>query len=114
MMPPKVYLSFGRHQRYGYGDTAILREDMPRAYLTGKMLQQTLPPCAAVYHSPLPRAVETAQFTALGLNCSHLLEIPALAEDTPKFEVQKFLNGLLQNTDNSMAYYHFVTHLPVV
>lgn len=114
MTPPKVYLSVGRHQRYGCGDTAILRDDMPKAYLTGKMLRQLLPPCTAVYHSPLARAVETAQFTALGLQCSHLLEITALAEDTPKYEVQKFLNALWQNSDDSAAYYHLVTHLPVV
>jgi len=110
---PEVYLSIGRHERYGH-DTAIERADMLVAYLSGKLLQQCLPRCKTVYHSPLARAVETARFEALGLGCTHILQIAALDEDTPKFAVQKFINGLLQNTDDDVRYYHCVTHLPVV
>lgn len=110
----KVYLTIGRHARYGLGNTAILREDMLSAYATGKMLQQILPPCSCVYHSPLERAVITAKFQALGLNCNHLLENKFLDESTPKYEVQKFINHLLELTDTNVRYYHFVTHLPII
>jgi phosphohistidine phosphatase SixA len=113
MLSNKVYLSIGRHEHYGYGDTAILRSDMLTAFQTGKMLQECLPSCETVYFSPLERAAETARFQALGMGCSHLLESKFLSEDTPKFEVQKFINGLLQLTTDSVRYYHFVTHLPV-
>ena len=113
MADTKVYLSFGRHERYGF-DTPILREDMVSAYLTGLHLRQILPPCATVYHSPLARAAETARFEALGMNCEHLLETEFLTENAPKFTVQKFVNSVLINTENSVRYYHFVTHLPVV
>ena len=113
MSNSKVYISIGRHEHYGYGDTAILRSDMLTAYQTGKMLKEWLPPCETVYFSPLERAKETARFQALGMGCRHLLESPFLSEDTPKFEVQKFINGLLNLTDASVQYYHFVTHLPV-
>ena len=109
----KVYLTFGRHERYG-DDTAIAREDMLAAYHTGTLLATVLPPCATVYHSPLARAAETAKFEALGLCCNHLIETEFLEESAPKFTIQKFINGLLQNTDNAVQYYHFVTHLPVV
>lgn len=109
----KVYLTFGRHERYG-DDTAITREDMLAAYQTGILLGTILPPCATVYHSPLARAAETARFEALGMRCDNLLETDFLTEDTPKFTIQKFINGLLQNTDDTVQYYHFVTHLPVV
>lgn len=108
----KVYLTFGRHERYG-DDTAIAREDMLAAYQTGRLLSAVLPPCTTVYHSPLARAAETARFEALGMGCDHLIETEFLAEDTPKFTIQKFINVLLQNTDDSVQYYHFVTHLPV-
>lgn len=113
MADTKVYLSFGRHERYGF-DTPILREDMVAAYLIGVHLRQILPPCATVYHSPLERAAETARFEALGMNCPHLLETEFLTESAPKFTVQKFVNNVLTNTDHSVQYYHFVTHLPVV
>lgn len=113
MADAKVYLSFGRHERYGF-DTPILREDMVAAYLTGLQLGQILPSCSAVYHSPLERAAETARFEALGMNCAHLLESEFLIEDAPKFTVQKFINNILQNSDDHVQYYHFVTHLPVV
>ena len=109
----KVYLTFGRHERYG-DDTAIMREDMLVAYQTGTLLAAVLPPCATVYHSPLARAAETAKFEALGMGCNHLIETEFLEENTPKFTIQKFINGLLQNTDDMVQYYHFVTHLPVV
>lgn len=109
----KVYISIGRHEHYGHGDTAILRADMLTAFQTGKMLQQWLPTCETIYFSPLERAAETARFQALGMGCSHLLESQFLSEDTSKFEVQKFFNRLLELTPDSVRYYHFVTHLPV-
>ena len=110
---PDVYLSIGRHEHYGY-DTAIERADMLVAYLSGKYLQEFLPPCETVYHSSLARATETARFQALGMQCHHILKISALDEDTPKFTIQKFINTLLQNTSVDVRYYHLVTHLPVV
>ena len=113
MSSNKVYISIGRHEHYGYGDTAILRADMLTAFQTGKMLKEWLPPCETIYFSPLERAAETARFQALGMGCSHLLESQFLSEDTPKFEVQKFFNRLLKLTPDSVRYYHFVTHLPV-
>jgi len=109
----KFYLTIGRHERYGT-DTPIEREDMLVAYLSGVMLKSCLPPCDTVYHSPLARAVSTARFEALGLHCSHLLEIAELEESATAFETRKFLNNLLQNTDENVFYYHFVTHLPVI
>lgn len=113
MAPNKFYLSFGRHERYG-SDTAIEREDMPAAFLSGRQLKEWLPTCTTVYHSPLARAAETARFEALGMGVSHLLCVEALNEDATKFAIQKFINELLNYTDDSVAYYHFVTHLPVV
>ena len=56
MAENKFYLSIGRHERYGT-DTAIQREDMICAYLSGLQLKEWLPKCDAVYHSPLARAV---------------------------------------------------------
>lgn len=109
----KFYLSFGRHERYG-SDTAIEREDMLAAFLTGRQLKLWLPECATVYHSPLERAVETARFEALGLKTEHLLCVEAMEESATKFEINKFINELLNYTDDTVAYYHFVTHLPVV
>lgn len=109
----RFYLSIGRHERYGT-DTPIEREDMLCAYLSGIMLKNILPRCETVYHSPLARAVTTARFEALGLDCSHILEIEALNEDSPAFTIRKFINNLLQNTGDDVNYYHFVTHLPVV
>ena len=109
----KFYLSIGRHERYGT-DTAIEREDMLCAYLSGLLLDTCLPVCETVYHSPLARAKETARFEALGMGCTHLLEVDALEENAPTFTIRKFINNLLQNTDDNVSYYHFVTHLPVV
>ncbi len=113
MTPNKFYLSFGRHERYG-NDTAIEREDMIAAFLTGRQFKSWLPECAAIYHSPLARAVETARFEALGMKTNHLLCIEALEENATKFAITEFINKLLQYTDDSVSYYHFVTHLPVV
>ena len=109
----KFYLSFGRHERYG-SDMAIEREDMLAAFLTGRQLKTWLPQCTTVYHSPLARAAETARFEALGMEIEHLLCVDALNEDATKFEVNKFINELLYYTDETVQYYHFVTHLPVV
>ena len=113
MAKHRVYLSFGRHGRYG-DDTAIMREDMLKSYIMGQNLQQIMPCCAAVYYSPLARAEQTAQFQALGLGCAHLLECDFLHEDCDKFSVRKFINQLIINTDENVGYYHMVTHQPVV
>ena len=113
MVQNKFYLSFGRHERYG-SDTAIEREDMLAAFISGRQLKEWLPACTTVYHSPLARAAETARFEALGMEVSHLLCIEALEESATKFEINKFINELLHYTDENVAYYHFVTHLPVV
>lgn len=113
MKENRFYLSIGRHERYGT-DTPIEREGMLCAYLSGCVLKSVLPKCETVYHSPLARAVTTARFEALGLDCSHILEIEALNEDSPAFTIRKFINNLLQNTGDEVNYYHFVTHLPVV
>lgn len=113
MAENKFYLSFGRHERYGI-DTAIQREDMLCAYLSGVQLKEWLPQCTTVYHSPLARAVVTARFEALGMGCSHILETDAIEESAPTFVIRRFINNLLVNTDEDVHYYHFVTHLPVV
>jgi len=112
MTENKFYLSIGRHERYGI-DTPIEREDMLCAYLSGEILKSCLPQCETVYHSPLARAVTTARFEALGMGCSHLLEVEELEESAPTFTIRGFINRLLQNTDEDVCYYHFVTHLPV-
>lgn len=112
MQKNKFYLSIGRHERYGT-DTPIEREDMLCAYLSGLILGNFLPACETVYHSPLARAKETARFEAMGMGCTHLLEVDALEESAPTFTIRKFINNLLQNTDDTVSYYHFVTHLPV-
>jgi len=113
MAAHKFYLSFGRHERYG-NDTAIEREDMIAAYLTGKQLKSWLPTCTTVYCSPLERAAVTARFEALGLGVDHLLISESLTENADKFTVKRFITDLLNYTDEQTAYYHFVTHLPVV
>ena len=109
----KVYLSFGRHERYGT-DTPILREDMLAAYLSGQMLYNILPLCETVYHSPLERAVCTAKFEALGLKCTHLLENDSLEESATSFVIQRLVNAIIENSSNEEHYYHLVTHLPVI
>ena len=108
----KVYLSFGRHGRYGR-DTAIERLSMLESYLSGRYLLNNYTPCDAIYHSPIARAVQTAEFRALGMNCEHLIEAQKIAEDMPAFEIKKFINTLLQLSDTE-RHYHFVTHLPVI
>ena len=112
MSESKFYLSIGRHGRYG-SDTPIEREDMLCGYWSGFMLKAVLPECETVYHSPLARAVTTARFQALGMGCSHILEVGELDEDTPSFTIRRFINNLLQNTDENVHWYHLVTHLPV-
>ncbi len=112
-MPHKFYLSFGRHERYG-SDTAIEREDMLSAFLTGQQLKLCLPTCATIYHSPIERAAQTARFEALGMNVSHLLCVESLIENSTKFEIHKFITELLCHTESNVEYYHFVTHLPVI
>lgn len=113
MQKNKFYLGIGRHGRYGT-DTPIEREDMLCACLSGIMLRNCLPTCETVYHSPLARARETARFEALGMGCMHLLEVNELEESSSTFTIRKFINNLLQNTDDGINYYHLVTHLPVV
>lgn len=108
----KVYLSFGRHGRYGR-DTAIERLSMLEAYLCGRYLSANYPFCDTIYYSPIARAVQTAQFRALGMNCEHLIEAQKLAEDTPTFEVHKFINTILSFCEDE-RHLHFVTHLPVI
>ncbi len=112
-MPHKFYLSFGRHGRYG-NDTAIVREDMLAAFIIGQQLREWLPKCTTVYHSPLARAAETARFEALGMGIEHILSVETLDESASKFTICKFIDELLQYTDDAVSYYHFVTHLPVV
>lgn len=113
MSKNKVYISIGRHERYGT-DMPIEREGMFRAYLTGLGLHQMLPACETIYHSPLPRAVSTAKFEAIGLGCSHILESEFLEESTPSFHIRRFFNQILAHTTEDVRYYHFVTHLPVI
>ena len=108
-----VYLSFGRHERYG-SDTPIMREDMLAAYITGQMLYNILPPCETVYYSPIERAVCTAKFEALGLKCGHLLENNCLEECATSFDIRRFVNAVIEKSSDDEYYYHFVTHLPVV
>lgn len=108
----KVYLSFGRHGRYGR-DTAIDRLSMLEAYLSGKVLKENYPSCDTLYYSPIARAAQTAEFRALGLECYHTIEAPKLSEDTPTFEIRKFLNNILTQCLNE-HHLHFVTHLPVI
>ena len=113
MPVPEFYLSFGRHERYG-SDTPIEREDMIAAFLTGRQFKDWLPACTAIYHSPLARAVETARFEALGMGTEHMLCVEVLDENSSKFTIQKFINELLRYTEDTVSYYHFVTHLPVI
>ena len=86
---------------------------MLEAYLSGKFLAENYPFCDTLYHSPIARAVQTAEFQALGMHCEHLLETPKLSEEITAFESKKFINTLLQLCDIEQ-HYHFVTHLPVI
>ena len=86
---------------------------MLEAYLSGKDLAINYPTCDTLFYSPIARAVQTAEFRALGLKCQHCLEASKLSEDTPTFEIRKFINLLLaQCTDE--RHLHFITHLPVI
>ena len=109
----RVYLSFGRHGRYGI-NTAIEHTSMLEAYLGGVELRKTLPKCDAVYYSPIPRAAMTAKFRGLGLGCNHLLEKRELEEDMSTFVIRSFISNILQNSEENERHYHFVTHQPVL
>ena len=109
----KVYLSFGRHGRYGI-DTAIEHMRMLESFLGGRRLALMLPPCDAVYYSPIPRAAMTAKFRAQGLQCRHLLGCRELQEDMTSFIIKRFIGNIIQNSGPENKHYHFVTHLPVV
>lgn len=109
----KVYLSFGRHGRYGR-DTAIDRASMLEAFLSGQKLKAELPPCSAVYHSPVSRAVLTAKFRARGLSCPRILSVEQLSEDSPASVIHRFINLLIADAPAEESHYHFVTHLPVI
>ena len=89
----KVYLSFGRHGRYGI-DTAIEHMSMLEAFLGGRRMALMLPPCDTVYYSPVPRAVMTAKFRALGLQCQHLLKCRELEEDMTTFIIKRFVGNI--------------------
>ena len=106
-------MSFSRHESYG-SDTPIAREGMVRTFLLAQRLKKMLPACETVYCSPIARAKQTAEFQALGLECSHLLESEALIENVPTFVARKFINQVILNTSPEVKYYHFVTHLPVL
>ncbi len=109
----KVYLSFGRHGRYGH-DTAIEHMSMLESFWGGRLLAEKLPPCDAVYYSPIARAVATSKFQGLGMRCQHLLESKELEEDISTFMVRKFVNNIIQNSTLENKHYHFVTHQPVI
>lgn len=113
MANKQASLCFARHGRYG-SDTFIDRQSMLEAFLQGKLLKNIFSDCETVYHSPIPRAVQTANFLALGMNCSHLVEAPQLSENEPTFGIQKFITGILLNTEGNKCAYLFVTHLPVI
>ena len=108
----QVYLSFGRHGRYG-SDTAIERLSTLEVYLSGKYLATNYPFCDTLYHSPIARAVQTAEFQALGMSTKHLIEAQKISENTPTFEIKKFINAIIAQSSNERQY-HFVTHLPVI
>ena len=86
---------------------------MLESYLSGKYLATNYPACDTLYHSPIARAVQTAEFRALGMNCGHLIEAQKLSEDTPTFEIKKFINNILAQSTKE-RHYHIVTHLPVI
>ncbi len=109
----KVYLSFGRHGRYGI-DTAIEHMSMLESFLGGRLLAEKLPPCDAIYYSPIARAVATSKFLGLGMRCRNLLESKELEEDISTFMVRRFINGIIQNSTPENKHYHFVTHQPVI
>lgn len=113
MNQSKVYLSFGRHGRYGV-DTPIDRCSMVEAFLSGIWLSVNLPKVETVYHSPIERAVQTAKFRALGLKNNHLISTPSLTEDASTFIIRKFINNVISLANENIYHYHFVTHFPVI
>lgn len=109
----KVYLSFGRHGRYG-SDTAIERMSMLDAFYSGRQLAETLPPCVTIFYSPVPRAVQTMQFRRLGLGCCRAVVRPELEESAPTFTIRRWRDSIVQNAEAGERHFHFVTHLPVL
>lgn len=109
----KVYLSFGRHGRYGH-DTAIEHMSMLESFLGGRTLAAKLPSCDTIYYSPIPRAVMTARFQGLGMRCRHFLESKELEEDMSTFVVRKFVDNIIQCSTAEDRHYHFVTHQPII
>ncbi len=109
----KVYLSFGRHGRYGM-DTAIDHTSMVEAFCNGWQMAEILPACRTVFCSPLPRAELTAKFRGLGLGCPHVICRPELDEETPKFTIRQFVDNVIKSAEKNERHFHFVTHLPVI
>lgn len=109
----RVYLSFGRHGRYGH-DTAIEHMSMLEAFWGGRMMASKLPPCDVIYYSPLARAVMTARFQGLGMHCRYFLESKELEEDMSTFVVRKFVDNIIQSSTPEERHYHFVTHQPII
>lgn len=109
----RVYLSFGRHGRYGH-DTAIEHMSMLEAFWGGRMMASKLPPCDVIYYSPLARAVMTARFQGLGIHCRYFLESKELEEDMSTFVVRKFVDNIIQSSTPEERHYHFVTHQPII
>ena len=113
MKKSKVYLSFGRHGRYG-GDTPIDRLSMVEAFLSGIWLDRNFPKIEAIYHSPIERAVQTARFRALGLKNNHLISTTSLTENASTFTIRKFINNITALAGRNVFHCHFVTHFPVI
>lgn len=109
----RVYLSFGRHGRYGH-DTAIEHMSMLEAFWSGRMMASKLPPCDVIYYSPLARAVMTARFQGLGMHCRYFLESKELEEDMSTFVMRKFVDNIIQSSTPEERHYHFVTHQPII
>lgn len=109
----RVYLSFGRHGRYGH-DTAIEHMSMLEAFWGGRMMASKLPPCDVIYYSPLARAVMTARFQGLGMHCRYFLESKELEEDMSTFVVRKFVDNIIQSSTPEERHYYFVTHQPII
>lgn len=90
MKQNKVYLSFGRHGRYGL-DTPIDRLSMVEAFISGIWLDRNFPKIETIYHSPIERVVQTARFRALGLRNNHLISTASLAENASTFTILSLL-----------------------
>ncbi len=109
----KVYLSFGRHGRYG-ANTAIEHPSMLEAYLSGKQLAEKLPKCQTVFYSPVPRTAQTAKFRSLGLGCRRYSAQAALKEEATTFSIRQLVNSVIQSAEPEERHFHFVTHQPVI